>query len=122
MLPLDLGVGAVFFFIGLMLALSKSVKGSAIVTCLLGIVGGGAGGVVFGGAHLTFAGQNGVSSQVDKGSLGWLLFALGIGGIAGLTSGTIWKIRAKKQGVDISVAVAQPNINAKDEIPPDGGA
>jgi hypothetical protein len=113
-LVLAFGVGAIFFFIGLMLSLSKSVKGSAIVTFLLGLLGGGTGGLVFGGGHVALTGESGVS-------VGWLLLAIGVGGSIGVILGTCWKVWAQRREVNIGVSIVQPNLDPNDQILPGSG-
>jgi|HubBroStandDraft_3_1064219.scaffolds.fasta_scaffold138213_1 hypothetical protein len=113
MLILDLGVGAIFFAVGLILSWSKSAKGSAVVTFLLGLVGGGSGGAMLGKGHF---GPSGVPVQLDASSLGGLLLAIGVGTTAGLALGTLWKLKAQKNKQTIDIGMAQPKIDPKKKI------
>ena len=62
MILLDIGAGSIFFALGLILALSKSAKGSTFVTFFLGFIGGGAGGVILGGGHIPLLDPGNASS------------------------------------------------------------
>lgn len=117
MLILSLGVGAIFFAIGLILAWSKSAKGSAVVTLLLGLIGGGGSSVVFSGGHLVPTGESGASPQLNASSLGWLLLAIGLGTTLGLVFGMLWKLRARKNNSDIVIGMAQPRVDPQNKIP-----
>lgn len=113
MLILNLGLAAMFFAVGLILSWSKSAKGSAVVTLLLGLVGGGSGGVVFGGGRLS---PKLGSAPLDAAGVGWLLLAIGLGTTAGLLLGTLWKLSAKKKGQDVSIGMAQPTVRPENKI------
>jgi hypothetical protein len=113
MLILDLGVGAIFFAVGLILSWSKSTKGSAVVTFLLGLVGGGSGGAILGKGHVT---PSGLPVQLDASGLGWLLLAIGVGTTTGLVLGTMWKLKAQKNKQTIDIGIAQPKIDPSKKI------
>jgi len=113
MVILTLGVSAIFFAVGLILSWSKSAKGSAVVTFLLGLLGGGTSGIVFGGGHLN-TGLN--ATPLDASQAGWLLLAIGLGTTGGLLVGTLMKLRAKKKGGDIVIGMAGPKIKPENKI------
>lgn len=113
MVILTVGVFAIFFAVGLILSWSKSAKGSAVVTFLLGLLGGGTSGIVFGGGHLA-TGLN--APPLDASNAGWLLLAIGSGTTTGLLVGTFMKLRAKKKGGDIVIGMAGPKIKPENEI------
>jgi hypothetical protein len=113
MIVLDLGLAAIFFAVGWILSWSKSAKGSAVVTLLLGLVGGGSGGIVFGSGHLS---PKLNSASLDPAAVGWLLMAIGLGTVAGLSVGTLWKQRSQKSGQDVTVGMAQPEVSPENKL------
>ncbi len=110
MTVLALGIAAVFVAVGLILAWSKSTKGSTVVTFLLGLFGGS--GLVFGRTHQSIG-----SLQLDAASIGWLLAAMGGGTVAGLVFGMAWKLSAQKKGQKVDIGVFQPKIDPNKKIP-----
>ena len=107
---LTLGVAAVFFAVGLILAWSKSAKGSVVLTLFIGFFSGG--GIVFGSSHSSIG-----SLQLDATSIGWLLLAMGGGVAAGLIFGMVWKLRAQKNNQKIEIGMVQPGLDPKDRLP-----
>jgi hypothetical protein len=114
---LYVGVGATFFAIGLVLSLSKSAKGSAVMTLLLGLVGGGSGGIVLGGGSVPLLGDP--TSPDYAANLGRFLLAIGAGTALGLGVGVTVRYRARRAGLgDIEVAPAQEEVSPTDKLPP----
>ena len=111
----DIAVGTIFFVVGLILALSKSAKGSMLMTFLLGLVGGGGGGVVLGGGHIAIL-EGGHPSQY-LWNLAGLLFAVGAGAALGLILGVAVKYFDPKRTGPIEISVAQEPISPGDKNP-----
>jgi hypothetical protein len=111
---LELGLGVLFFVVGLIMALSKSAKGATLVTFLLGIVGGG-GGIICGEGHVPFLPKD-ASPDQQASNAGALLLAVGVGCVLGLGLGLIIKAVGKKRGVDVEINVAQPGIDPNSKL------
>ena len=114
MRTLEIGLGAIFFLIGLILALSKSAKGATVLTVLLGIIGGG-GGIIFGQGHIPFVPKD-ASPEQQASSAGAILIAIAGGAILGLAVVIISKAVGRKRGVDIGINVAQPDVDANSKL------
>jgi len=83
------GVGAVFFVIGFIASISKSAKGSSIIQVLMGLVVGGAGGILIGGGAI-----QGV--EPTKATFGISLLAIAIGLFLGILLGVKLKLHWTK--------------------------
>ena len=114
MRTLELGLGVMFFAVGLVMAWSKSAKGATLLTFLLGIVGGG-GGIVFGEGRIPFLPKD-ASPDQQASNAGALLLAVGVGCVLGLGLGVLSKALGKKRGLAIEINVAQPDIDPNSKL------
>jgi hypothetical protein len=110
---LDIAIGTIFFVLGLILALSKSAKGSMLMTFLLGLVGGGGGSVVVGGGHIAIL--EGGKPPEYLWNLAGFLFAVDAG--VGLILGVAVKYFDPMRQGPIEISVVQEPVDPKDKIP-----
>jgi hypothetical protein len=106
---LDVGMGVLFAAVGFILALSKSAKGSSVLTLLLGLVGGWA-GVAVSGSHAGSTEQPRILSGLSSESVGWLVLSIGLGTILGLLGGLAYKAWAVRRGFDPGIGMLMPTL------------
>jgi hypothetical protein len=117
---LDIAVGTIFFALGLLVALSKTAKGSTLMTFLLGLIGGGGGGVgvILGGGHIAILEGHRPSQYVWN--LAGLLLGVGVGTGVGLLLGVTLKYFDPKRTGAIEISIVQEPVDSKDKIPKPG--
>jgi len=120
-LVLYLGIGAIFFAVGLLTAWSESAKGSVLIGYFLTFLGSGSAGMVLGGGKIPLLSMGDNSANKYASVVGSMLLAMALGTILGVIFGVsfrIWIGEKYPHAPKVSINMVRPHIRPEYKIPP----